>query len=480
MAPTKVCKPRPSDQSEPLGPENLAPNIRPTNKSSTIIVNTPGDHTSTPVNTQIAPKNQSKSLIDNFLLKISNLVQKNNLTIIPHFKFSGSVGNLLPTYVASTADPVKMFTQDKRLAVFTTTKSLSSKSASGVQLKTEGTELTLNSQTLNQRPATTCVTQLDGLTNFSNLPPASGVQLKTGGTELTLHSQTLDQRPAPTCVTQLDGLTNFSNLPTALQLKTVKSSTGGNKGPEGTDLHQLMNHHALINDPMFCPHPEVHSTSGHQANLEARHSNFLLPDSTNLETNTSNFLLPDSATLEAPYSTKLMLETGSVFSNSNSNKQTGKSGSVLSHPNSNKQTLQSRRVEFQPDQKQREYRTTYNSFQLQVLEKVFSKNHYPDFLTRHKLAMKIGKSEIKICYWFQNRRAKMRKQDQDALLGRFLRQQLQGPTYPHYTSKVPYFHHLPASRMTTSSSSKPASTSEPSSSSAAPPFLPASTQSLQL
>ena len=397
MAPTKVFKPRPSDQSEPLGSENPAPNLRPTNKSSTVIVNTPGDHTSTPVNTQIAPKNQSKSLIDNFLLKISNLVQKNNLTIIPHFKFSGSVGNLLPTYVASTADPVKMFTQDKRLAVFTTTKSLSSKSA-------------------------------------------SGVQLKTGGTELTLHSQTLDQRPAPTCVTQLDGLTNFSNLPTALQLKTVKSSTGGNKGPEGTDLHQLMNHHALINDPMFCPLVEVHSADINKQTTVTGSSKFLpayageettvtglskfLPayaveDMT--VTGSSTFLpaCPREETLctgphsiLAPSSTKPMLETVLDFSNSNSNKQTGKSGSVLSHPNSNKptgksgsvlsppnlnkQTLQSRRVEFQPDKKQREYRTTYTTFHLQVLEKAFSKTQYPDFLTRAKLARKIGKENGKI------------------------------------------------------------------------------------
>ena len=422
--------PRPTNrasQSEPHGPENPAPNLRPTNKSSTVIVNTPGDHTSTPVNTQIAPKNQSKSLIDNFLLKISNLVQKNNLTIIPHFKFSGSVGDLLPTNVASTADPVKIFTQDEHLDVFTTIKSLSSKSASGVQLKSEGTVLTLISQ-----------------------------------------PQTLNQIPTPTCLTQLDGPTNFSNLPTALQLETDKSSTGGNKGPEGLNLPQLMNHHALINDPMFCPHAEVHSTSGNETNLETRHGNFLLPDSTNLETRHSNFLLPDSATLEAPYSTKLMLETGSVFSNSNSNKQTGKSGSVLSHPNLNKQTLQSRRVEFQPDKQQPEYRTTYNSFQLQVLENAFSKNHYPDFLTKHKLAMKIGKSEIKIRIWFQNRRAKMRKQTKMPHWEGFWQQQL------------PYLHHLPAPRMTTSSSSKPASTSDPSSSSAAPSFLPASTQSLQL
>ena len=169
MAPTKVCKPRPSDQSEPLGPENLAPNIRPTNKSSTIIVNTPGDHTSTPVNTQIAPKNQSKSLIDNFLLKISNLAKKNNLTIISYFKSSGSCGDFLPTNVVGTTDPVSMLTKGKYLDIFTTTKSLSSQSASGIQLKTEGTDLTLKSQPQTLNPAPTCLTQLD----FFELQPCN-------------------------------------------------------------------------------------------------------------------------------------------------------------------------------------------------------------------------------------------------------------------------------------------------------------------
>ena len=277
MAPTKVFKPRPSDQSEPLGSENPAPNLRPPNKSSTVIVNTPVDHTSTPVNTQIAPKNQSKSLIDNFLLKISNLVQKNNLTIIPYFKSSGSCGDFLPISVVGTTDPVSMLTKGKHLDIFTTTKSLSSKSASGVQLKTEGSELTLNSQTFNQGPTPTCVTQLDGLTIFSNLPPASGVQLKTEGSELTLNSQTLNQRPAPTCVTQLDSPTNFSNLPTALQLKTDKSSTGGNEGPEGTNLRQLMKHHALINDPMFCPLAEVHSADVNEQTTRKALANFCPP-----------------------------------------------------------------------------------------------------------------------------------------------------------------------------------------------------------
>ena len=374
---------------------------------------------------------------------------------------------------------------------------------------------------MNQRPAPTCVTQLDGLTNFSNLPPASGVQLKTEGSELTLNSLTLNHRPAPTCVTQLDSPTNFSNLPTALQLKTDKSSTGGNEGPEGTNLRQLMKHHALINDPMFCPLAEVHSadvnkqttttssskympayvgeetTATSSSNFLPAYageattttslskflpayvgdettatssSNFLpayageattttsssnfLPAYVGEETtvtSSSNFLpayaceattttslskfLPASAdgdttvtgsrkflptcpraatlytgpdSILAPSSTKPMLESALDFSNSNSNKQTGKSGSVLSPPNLNKQTLQSRRVEFQPDKKQREYRTTYTTFHLQVLEKAFSKTQYPDFLTRAKLARKIGKDETRIYYWFQNRRAKLR------------------------------------------------------------------------
>ena len=154
-----------------------------------------------------------------------------------------------------------------------------------------------------------------------------------------------------------------------------------------------------------------------------------------------------------------MLESALDFSNSNSNKQTGKSGSVLSPPNLNKQTLQSRRVEFQPDKKQREYRTTYTTFHLQVLEKAFSKTQYPDFLTRAKLARKIGKDETRIYYWFQNRRAKMRKKEKDALLKIFWQQQLQGPTYPHHNFKISHLHHLPAFRMTTPSSSRPASTS---------------------